>query len=236
MSRNTWTEFWRKEETAFFKIMRMSTSVFARRLISRFQIGEKHQVLDYGCGPGFLVDALVKQRCKVYGADINVQFIQKCKELYPYGLFTVISEVPSKIENELIQAFQDKKFDFIIMLSVAQYFETQEACQKVITILSKFLKKGGSIIIADVITPSTSSFVDLFAVLKFSLVSGNVINLIRFISHLLFSDYRELSSKLKLQSYSDDGMERIALSANLTCNKVEGLTLHPSRVNYVLSS
>ena len=53
--------------------------------------------------------------------------------------------------------------------------------------------------------------------------------------YLFYSNYRIVAKDVKLMEYSEDTMNRIATRCSLNCSKVKHLTIHPTRLSYILS-
>jgi hypothetical protein len=62
-----------------------------------------------------------------------------------------------------------------------------------------------------------------------------IVDFIKFIAYLLFSDYRKISKQASLLKISEQMVNRIAAVNTLRVEKVSGLTIHASRTNYVLT-
>jgi ubiquinone/menaquinone biosynthesis C-methylase UbiE len=93
MQNNTWSSFWKKPNDAFNRVMRVATNFFYRELIKRYPLTRGNVVLDYGCGPGFLVENFVAAGIEVTGADINEYFLQQNRARFPgVGVYPVDGE------------------------------------------------------------------------------------------------------------------------------------------------
>ena len=233
MASNNWLEFWKNETESFFKVMRMSTFAFADRFTRKFNLQDS-SVLDFGCGPGFLIDALSGTTDQITGIDINDYFINICKDRYPKNFFVV---APSSVEEQILvlkQHLADRQFDWIILLSISQYYPTKNEFYQTVKMLSSYLNKGGSILIADVISSRTSPLLDLFAVFKKSVYTGNVIHMIQFLRYLWLSDYRVISSKKPLLKFKAEDFMDWSCDLGLQCTPYTNLTLHPTRMSYCL--
>ena len=78
-----WGKFWETQKTAFYEVMKIATQGFARNLVATCQINASHHILDYGCGPGFLIDDLQYTSPQIAGADINPFFIEQARQNHP---------------------------------------------------------------------------------------------------------------------------------------------------------
>ncbi|MFN0189378.1 MAG: class I SAM-dependent methyltransferase [Bacteroidia bacterium] len=235
MDSTKWSHFWTNQTGAFDTVMKISTSFFAQEIQNKFNLKTTHAILDYGCGPGFLADSLDPVNVKMTGVDINAQYITQNKNNHPRSTFHHISPDVDTTTEILGKHLKGEKFDFIILLSITQYFEDETEIQNIIKMLYPFLKDNGKLIIADVIDPNSSSMQDALSLLIQCIKRKQLTAFLKFISYLLFSDYRKLSKDVKLLKLSENLIKQIAGGLNLDYNKVNGLTLHRSRTNYVLT-
>ena len=230
-----WTTFWEHQRNSFDEVMRVSTAYFARRFVKFFRVGADDDILDYGCGPGFLADALEATKANISGADINTSFLEQCRKNHPADLFIHITTDAEANKKILDQQLGKKKFNYVVLLSITQYFQNIEELDKVVGLLQGYLKENGKIILADVVDDNTSSPRDLASIFFHCVRAGRTIAFIRFILYLLFSNYRSLSRHIKLLQISQQSMIRVANNNHMDCEKMDHLTLHPSRNNYVLT-
>lgn len=235
MQKADWSKFWKDEEDVFFQIMQLSTNDFARRLDKLLRINESNRILDYGCGPGFLIDSLVDKCGNLIGVDINAFFLAQCKKKHEGLRFIKISSVVSDNEDVFSAEFKDLKFDIIVILSIVQYFESKDDLEILLRMLRKYLTSDGKIVLADVIDAQTSSVRDGLALLRSCLLSGRILPLLKFMKYLFLSDYNRLSKKLNLLNISEESVNQIAENCSLKAIKAEPLTLHPTRSSYLLT-
>ena len=235
MKSTGWANFWKAETHSFNAVMKIATTFFVRKADARFKFKTGDKILDYGCGPGFLADALATKNISITGLDINAFYIEQCKKNHPESLFIHITT--DAVENEKIFADQlgKEKFDFIILLSISQYFESALEFEKVIKVLSSYLNDHGKIIIADVIDQKTSPFLDAGALFFKCIQAGKPITFLKFIAYLLFSSYHKISKNTPLLKLSVSSIRQIAISNFMTCEMISGVTIHTSRTNYAFS-
>lgn len=212
--------------------MKVATDFFYQELSRRFPLRAGQTVLDYGCGPGFLVGNLKAAGIHVTGADINESFLEHNREAFPGLDFILISEDPSKLAGDLA----GKQFDQIILLSIIQYFKSTDEVLRVVKFLKPYLKPDGKLIIADVLDEGTSSSKDAIGIFTQCLKRGRTIAFVRFILYLILSDYRQISKNNKLLLLPYESMKRIADDCSLLVAIEPGMTPHPTRRNYILRS
>ncbi len=235
MSANNWSSFWKRPGTAFDQVMRVSTDYFGERVRRHFSLKPGDVVLDYGCGPGFLMDNLVATDITIVGADISEFFLEQNRQRYPSARFVHLSADSNETVEILARQLQDISFDHIIVLSILQYFRSHADVEIILKQLSMHLKPKGDIIVADVLDENTSSVADAFGIFKQCIRRGRIIAFVRFILYLMFSDYKSISRKNALLHVPENVIRQIAEQNGLAVRKVSGLTPHPTRNNFILS-
>jgi len=234
VSYSEWANFWKDQKQSFHAVMRVSTTFFAERIEKLSLIKRSDTLLDYGCGPGFLADYFSNKGVSITGADINTSFIEQGKKNHPDSSFVLITTNSTENEKILKDTITDKRFNVIILLSIAQYYENENELEKTIRLLLPYLRESGKIIIADIINEKTSSLQDALSIFILCVRKRKVISFIKFIFYLLFSNYSDVSKKAKLLTVSEQSIRQIAAGLFLDYEKVDGLTPHPTRTNYIL--
>ncbi|NEO29946.1 MAG: class I SAM-dependent methyltransferase [Symploca sp. SIO3C6] len=103
-------------------------------------------ILDVGCGLGATTSYLLKyySPAEVLGINISSKQLERCRVNAPNCNFMEMDAVEMK--------FEDNKFDNIICVEAALYFDTRE---KFIKEAWRVLKPGGNLILADIISETT---------------------------------------------------------------------------------
>lgn len=236
MENSGWINFWVNEREAFVKIMALATDFFANQFARKFGPLKEKTVLDFGCGPGLLADSLKSAAVKITGADINQFFLDEYKRKHPEAELIRLPNEYGSDQHILKKLLADRTFDYIILLSITQYFSDQDDLSRLLRVLKGCLKDGGKIIVADVVPPGHSSVSDGLSLLKHSLRRNHLVEMMFFINYVLSSRYRKHSSKTPLLSFSQDKIEQMATNLGLTCQRVAGMTIHSTRLNFVLAS
>lgn len=229
-----WDNFWKDQKRSFYAVMKISTGYFTRQLIQKKYIQPGDALLDFGCGPGFVADDLAGYGIHLTGLDINAFFIEECRKNHPAFSFIHITTDPSTNKDILKSMLGPARFNRILLLSVVQYLKSTDDLNRIIQLLALYLEQDGQIFVADVIDSTTSSVRDAWALFKYCLRKGRLGAFTGFIAYLLFSDYRQLSKNMQLLQISPQAMQEIAASNGLQCREVPGLTVHPTRKNYLL--
>jgi 2-polyprenyl-3-methyl-5-hydroxy-6-metoxy-1,4-benzoquinol methylase len=234
MDHSEWENFWKDQRQSFQSVMQISTAYFASRLEALSLIKPTDTILDYGCGPGFFSDYFAGKDNRITGVDINDFFISQSKKNHPGSSFVLITTDTSENESILKNQLGGKRFDVILLLSIAQYFKDEKTLDQTVALLKPYLSDSGKLILADIIDENTSSIRDALSVLSLCIRKNKTIAFIRFMTYLLFSNYHDISKKEKLLKFSESTISQIASANHLTCKKIQELTPHPTRTNYVL--
>ncbi|OQP54459.1 class I SAM-dependent methyltransferase [Niastella populi] len=235
MSSPGWDNFWKGQRKSFYAVMKMATGYFVSKVEKLYHLKPTDEIFDYGCGPGFVADSLARKKIRITGADINEFFIDECRKNHPGSLFTVITTDITTNQKILGEQLKGKQFDYIILLSVAQYLRAISDLEEIIKLLGAYMKPQGMIIVSDVLDENTSSIKDAFSLFTHCIRKGRIGAFAGFISYLMFSDYRTVSKQTKLLQVPEQAMRELAARNKLSCEKVHGLTIQKSRSNYILS-
>jgi 2-polyprenyl-3-methyl-5-hydroxy-6-metoxy-1,4-benzoquinol methylase len=235
MSEFKWGNFWYNQKRSFDAVMTISTRIFAMRAEKLFSLKPSDLIFDYGSGPGFLSDYLEPKKISVTGADINKFYLEQSRQNHPHSLFIHISTDIESNKKILESELKQKTFDFIILLSIVQYFENTKEVETVLRTLLPYLKKSGKLIIADVIDQKSSAIRDAIALFFQCAREGKILDFFRFITYLVFSNYSRISREARLLKLSEEAIHKMARENLLNYRQVKGLTIHPSRTNYILT-
>ena len=235
MSTTGWDNFWKDQRQSFYAVMKMATGYFVTKFEQQYHLKSTDDIFDYGCGPGFVADSLAGKNIQLTGADINEFFIEACRKNHPASRFLLITTDAAANKKILEEELKEKQFDYVLLVSIVQYFKSANDLEEVISLLRRYLKTSGKMIIADMLDENTSSIRDAFSLFIHCIKKGRIGAFVGFISYLLFSDYRKISKQNKLLLVSEQAIRDMATRNELHCEKVNGLTLQRSRSNYILS-
>jgi 2-polyprenyl-3-methyl-5-hydroxy-6-metoxy-1,4-benzoquinol methylase len=234
MSSFEWERFW-KEKQSFHAITKISTAFFTSQVEKKYHLKPADEILDFGCGPGFIADTLAVKNISVTGMDINEYFIEECRKKYAASSFIHITTDIAVNKKILREQLKDRKFDYIIFLGVAQYLDCINEVEDILKMLQIYVKDSGKIIVGDVIDENTSAIKDAFSLSLHYIKKGKIAAFVRFVFFMLFSNYRNISKEAKMLQVPEQSIRKIAENNLLDYQKVDGLSIHPSRSSYVLS-
>jgi SAM-dependent methyltransferase len=105
-------------------------------------IGPNHRVLDFGCGPGFLVERLASRGLKTEGLefseDSRQQTIERCQRYPSFGGAMLAKTVPTPLP--------DAAFDVVFLVEVIEHL-LPEHIDGTMRELRRILKPGGTVIV-----------------------------------------------------------------------------------------
>jgi 2-polyprenyl-3-methyl-5-hydroxy-6-metoxy-1,4-benzoquinol methylase len=100
----------------------------------------KKNILDFGCGSGFLIDHLIKLNIDVYGVDFSNESIDKVNEKYKkYENFRGAHTIDFMLDNQ-------NKFDCIIATEVIEHLN-DEQLSNTMGFFKKILSSDGIVIL-----------------------------------------------------------------------------------------
>jgi SAM-dependent methyltransferase len=104
-------------------------------------ISPKGNILDYGCGPGFLMQGLIKRGIPCEGVELAVCAAQAARaRLSPYDKFggvTVVEKMPTP--------FEDERFDVVFLIETLEHLLPDELIE-ILEDIRRILRKGGYIV------------------------------------------------------------------------------------------
>jgi ubiquinone/menaquinone biosynthesis C-methylase UbiE len=96
-------------------------------------------VLDVGCGPGVMVESILKSGCKFWGVDPSTQMIEIARGRFPEG-----PQVNFQCAGALQLPFADNRFDAVLCMGVIDALQDRPAA---IREMLRVLKPNGTLII-----------------------------------------------------------------------------------------
>lgn len=102
-------------------------------------------ILDLGCGPGFLIKTLYKRGARIFAVDNSKEIIKICKEknININNLKCFVGDATN------LNFFSNNKFDVVIMHMVFLNIPSKNKIEKIFKEVSRVLKKSGVLIFSD---------------------------------------------------------------------------------------
>lgn len=232
----SWRNFWASNPKSFGIVMQKSTEYFVKKCLLNNIIKKDTNILDYGCGPGYLANIIADYPTKYLGLDISSTYINICKEnfskqeQFQFQLLNTTEDNTASPIKQLPNHF----FDTVIILSVIQYLGSKDKVVQLLKSILPSLKPTGEIILADVIDSDKHFLKDLFFIGLYSLSKGYFFHFLEFAARLRFSSYNKLRLNHKLLMLSQKEIEDICKQLNLQYTVLEACTLQRSRKTYLI--
>lgn len=234
----SWGNYWKENPKLFMKVMEKSTEYVAKQLLIHELIDQSSQILDFGCGPGYLANALKGEIKNYYGVDISSVYIknarEKCKD-YPNFLFLEV-EMEQSIQSLSLVEKEGQKFDTIIILSVVQYFDNKETVLELLSKCRSLLQSGGKILLVDIIAHENGLLKDALGILIHSIKMGYFFSFLKFMVIAKQSKYNTLRKKHKLLMLTPEEVFSMAQQLGMKAIQLPRITMQRSRISYCLVS
>ncbi len=235
---SSWGNYWKENPKLFMKVMEKSTQFVAEKLEYHQLINHSTHLFDFGCGPGYLANALKGKINSYYGVDISTKYIaiakDKCKDAKNFEFREIPLE--KSISSLLLLKQEVNQFDTIIILSVIQYFEKKEDVIELLNKCKVLLAPGGKILLVDVIENENGLWKDALSVMIDSIKKGYLFSFIQFMLRVKLSKYNSLRKAHQLFILSKDDVFEMATQSELQVTILPCITLQSSRISYCLSS
>lgn len=228
-----WDDFWQDKKSGFDYIMRNTTKYFLEKYFENYSTKNTEKILDYGCGPGVLVEGLLKKGYEVVGVDISNYYVDYCKNKFENNTNAVFELVDN--ENTFEKILSKTSPDLIVAMSVIQYFESEKVLMEFLNQVKNYSTTKNhkiKLLIADVIPKKYSKINDAIDLFFNSVKRGYVLDFFRFMYGIFFSDYSK--SKLQVKHFDKDFFEKYALENQLQISIPKKLTVHSKRYSVEL--
>ena len=223
-----WEAFW--EGLREQQIHRAEADDYVRRLEAALPLDPRAQVLDFGCGFGYVAMTLAPKVGEVFLWDASANIRRHAR-------VNVANSCPNIRFLDLLDPHAltpNRRFDLILVNSVVQYMTIEEFSWQLIT-WRKMLAPGGRIIISDLIPPGVRPLAELAAMLVFSTRHRFLLRALREGLGEL-SRYSRTRAARPLLRLSHEDVLRLATAAGLTAEFLpENLTHRSRRITAVFS-
>lgn len=117
MSNTIWSEYIQKIGTLYLSRSLRFSDLFKEKYITAFEMGDRKNILEIGCGPGALCQALHRwyQGANITGVDRDSKFVEFAREQ--------ASDILFREEDATNLSFDEESFDVTISNTVAEHIE-----------------------------------------------------------------------------------------------------------------
>jgi SAM-dependent methyltransferase len=174
--------------------------------IVRLLPSKQARVLDYGCGEALHADRIAANCATLYLCEAAPTVREKLK-----ARFGKVANI-SVTTPEEVAAMEPANLDLIIANSLIQYLKRPELLA-LLKVWRRLLSPGGSLVIADVISPKQSAIADAASLLNFARKNGFLTAAFIGLVKTTLSDYRKLRAELGLTTYPEEEMLQLLTEA-----------------------
>lgn len=227
-----WTTFWQANPTGFNKVMQKSTSFFAKKMRSVFDLNQTDNILDFGCGPGYLIELINEEVNSIHGVDISNKYIELCNTKFCNQKNISVSQINAHYSLFPIKRIKGLPINKIIVLSVLQYYPSLDAVKDLLNDLKRNTPSGTQCLIADIIPPNHHFFNDALSVFINSIKQNYFLSFLRFMFYVTFSNYKNLNQEiLKIDKHF---FVEYAKNIDVEILFIPAITLHPNRYSLII--
>jgi SAM-dependent methyltransferase len=225
---NSWNDYWNKENPEFDEVMGLTTEVFYENFRKKYPHTSADVLLDYGCGPGVLIQLLKDDCKKIIGIDASSIYVEKCKHLFQNESNVSVLQITGF--HDLIELLSSEDINQVITLSVIQYFRSLDQLTEYLDIFRLSAQKKRRVVrvlIADIIPLRHRMLMDFIEILFDAVKRKYLFRYLKFIAKYLKETV--ISRRERKLQVDYPFFEQYASSYNLTICKINGLTNHKNR-------
>ena len=184
-------------------------------------------VLDYACGEA-LSAAQVAEACgKLYLAEPAPGVRGRLIARFAPNMKIRVRSL------EDLRKMEENSLDLVVMNSVAQYMTPAELDSTFATI-RRLLKRGGRLVLGDVLRPEVGMPRDILALLRFARENGFLRDALLGLISTALSDYRQLRSRVGLQRYGEAQMMAKLAASGFNASRAQfNIGHNPWRMTFV---
>ena len=227
-----WKEFWSDQSTFDNELLKRSVDVFLGNSESVMDYSPNDKVLDVGCGPGFLLEALAPRVQQVCGVDVSEKYVSECR--------TRLGHLDNVRVEQLGEDYTDlsflgtQTFDKIVCLSVIQYYRQKSDVRDLMAAVKMVANPGALFLIAD-ISIETGLLADIMSLFRSALRERMFKETIKLLGRAQFGKYARLRRSVGLLKFDREELIHMARAENLDAELVtKPLTVNDNRSHILI--
>jgi SAM-dependent methyltransferase len=226
-----WIDYW-DTDRIFRSVMRRMTGYFFKASHRLLNYKPSDVVLDFGCGPGFLVEQLHSLVLEIHGVDTSDQMIAECAGKFRDCPNVKFHLLPHERYTDL--SFLNPGYTKTVVLSVVQYFRKVADVGDLIRSVAAVSAPGACLLIADIPTDSVP-LLDTIELVKSGWQEGYLIECIRFLAQTRFSHYSRIRAEQGLLCLPVPALEQLIAELSLDAEILtDPLTYNRRRVHLLV--
>ena len=209
-----WQGFWNGDHPIYVNARhrQIHDSVLARDIVTEIT-SPAMTVLDYACGEATEAHHVAAHCATLILSDGAATVRERLKARYAKSPSIVIQSPDETI------ALPEGSVDLIIVNSLLQYL-TRDETKNLVAMLYAKLKRGGRLVIGDVIPPDVPAITDALALLRFGAQHGFFFAAILGLIRTVFSDYRKIRGALGLTLWEEPAFLALLSQAGFSARRM----------------
>lgn len=227
-----WIDYW-DADRIFHSMMERMTHYFFEASRDLLNLRQMEVVLDFGCGPGYLVESLHGLVKEIHGVDTSPQMISECRGKFR-GCSNVFFHTLAHDRYTDLSFLKHRGFTMTLVVSVVQYFRSVRDVADLIRSVAAISVPGASLLIADIPTKSLP-LLDTIELVKSCRQEGFLIECISFLAQTRFSRYSRIRAEQGLLCLPVQTLEGLIGELNLEAEILtDPLTYNHRRVHLLV--
>lgn len=192
----SWIDFWDRPNAIYVNQRNLDAhfECLTRDMQRIVPAGGRKVVFDFGCGEALGAERLAEGCSTLYLFDAAPAVRKRLRNRFARDGRIIV------LDEQDLRRLDPGSIDLILVVSVIQYIAKDELVS-LLRFWHRLLKPDGELIVADVIEPETSIFLDVASQLRFAWSHGFLLPALTGIARMFFSDYRELRRKAGFAMY-----------------------------------
>lgn len=237
LPKESWKTYWEEDlPWTYPELFYVNAEIFSRFAFKKLGLNSSHQLLNVGCGPGFLEQLLAPKVKSIDSLDVSQQMLV---------LLNQHTKNHSNVRGYPLQqpytslSFLSKKYDFFFLISTAQYYQSMEELKTLILEAMAISNPSGKLILADLPPPDEKSRFFTLAIQGFlqALLGGYVWQYLtcyfrRSARKAFYNQQAQITPHL---TFTSKACEDLFQSMGLAYKRIsQPLSICPGRLNYVI--
>jgi SAM-dependent methyltransferase len=223
---SSWIAFWDSEHTIYVNARHRTLHYRAIAQDLLAYVPREGDVLDYGCGEALSAELIAAPVHRLILCEAAPKLYAELRRRYATGPIIDVRR-PDEVER-----LPDGSLDLVAMHSVAQYLSADEL-HALLLLFHRLLRRGGRLIIADVLPPELSAATDALALLRFAALNGFLTAAVFGLVRTLLSPYWRLRSRLGLTRYSEAAILAKLVATGFSARRIPNLGHNPARMAFL---
>ncbi len=229
---SVWARFWSDQSTFDDEFLGHNVNVFLENSAGLMDYSAEDRILDIGCGPGHLLEALAPKVDKVCGVDVSSKYVRQCRSRLAGFRNAQVEQLGEDYTD--LSILGEQRFTKIICLSVIQYYQEKNDVRRLMAAVKRVAEPKSRFLIADILV-DTGLLEDVYSVLRTTFREHMFLQTVKFLWRAQFGQYADLRRKMGLLNFSGEELSEMARDENLESELiVKRLTVNDNRSHIMI--